>query len=103
MQVNRNPYSFTVEIREKCGRRHQRHADTGKMTMVCTHLRELSTLCEQHEIRPGSADLIRLVCKQCDEDEACPSTFMDEYDARHPQETQATGTTDELVKDDAQC
>lgn len=54
--------------------------------MVCTHLRELYDLCEQHQIRLGGADLIRIVCKQCEQDETCPSTLMDEYDARHPDE-----------------
>jgi hypothetical protein len=27
--------------------------------------------------------LIRVVCNQCGEHEVCPSTLMDEYDARH--------------------
>jgi len=66
--------------------------------MVCTHLRELYTLCEEHEIRLGGSDLIRLVCKQCDEDETCPSTLMAEYDASHPEESQ----TPAAAKDDTQ-
>ncbi|MCA9061794.1 MAG: hypothetical protein KDA96_02015 [Planctomycetaceae bacterium] len=51
--------------------------------MVCTHLRELYQLCETHQLRLGGADLIRLVCKQCDQEETCPSVLMDEYDAHH--------------------
>jgi len=54
--------------------------------MVCTHLRELYELCEQHQIRLGGTDLIRIVCKQCEQDETCPSTLMDEYDAHHSEE-----------------
>ncbi len=52
--------------------------------MVCTHLSELYQLCEKHQLRLGGSDLIRLVCKQCDQEETCPSVLMDEYDAAHP-------------------
>jgi hypothetical protein len=70
--------------------------------MVCTHLRELYDLCEKHKIRLGGSDLIRVVCKQCEQDETCPSTLMDEYDSRHPKETQSLATTDDLANEDAQ-
>ncbi len=70
--------------------------------MVCTHLRELYTLCEQHEIRMGGTDLIRLVCKQCEEEETCPSTLMEQYESRHPEETLATKAPEKSTNDDAQ-
>ncbi|MFN8707825.1 MAG: hypothetical protein ACK526_13230 [Planctomyces sp.] len=50
--------------------------------MVCTHLTELYQLCEKHELRLSSSDLIRLVCRQCEQEETCPSVLMDEYDSR---------------------
>ena len=51
--------------------------------MVCQHLRELYQLCEKNQLRLGGADLIRIVCKQCDQEETCPSVLTDEYDASH--------------------
>lgn len=50
--------------------------------MVCTHLKELYVLCEQHDLRLGGSDLIRIVCRQCGHVETCPSVLMDEYDSR---------------------
>lgn len=52
--------------------------------MVCTHLSELYQLCEQHQLRLGGSDLIRIVCQQCEQEETCPSVLMAEYDERHP-------------------
>ncbi len=49
--------------------------------MVCQHLSELYQLCEKNQLRLGGADLIRIVCKQCDHEETCPSVLMDEYDS----------------------
>jgi hypothetical protein len=49
--------------------------------MVCSHLRELYDLCETNQLRLGGADLIRVVCKQCNQEETCPSVLMDEYDS----------------------
>ncbi len=53
--------------------------------MTCVHLRQLYKLCEDHHLKLGSADLIRVVCHQCGEQEVCPSTMTDEYDARQRQ------------------
>ncbi len=52
--------------------------------MSCVHLKKLYELCEQEELRIGGADLVRLVCTQCGEQEVCPSMLMEEYDATHP-------------------
>jgi hypothetical protein len=49
--------------------------------MVCQHLHELYELCEKNQLRLGSADLIRIVCKQCNQEETCPSVLSDEYDS----------------------
>jgi hypothetical protein len=51
-------------------------------SMTCVHLQELYKLCQEHELRLGSSDLIRVICSQCREEEVCPSTLTDEYDAR---------------------
>jgi hypothetical protein len=49
--------------------------------MPCVHLQQLFQLCQDHEIKLASSDLIHLVCTQCDEKEVCPSVLTDEYDA----------------------
>jgi len=51
--------------------------------MVCTHLRELYDLCQRNHLRFGGSDLIRIVCKQCDQVETCPSVLTDEYDSAY--------------------
>ena len=55
--------------------------------MVCDHLKELFELCETHQLKIAGPDLIRIVCKQCDKHEVCPSMLMDEYDARYEDES----------------
>ena len=52
--------------------------------MTCVHLRQLYQLCEEHDLKLGSSDLIRMVCHQCGEQEVCPATLTDEYDAKQP-------------------
>ncbi len=51
--------------------------------MTCTHLKDLYRVCQQHNIKLGSSDLIRIVCPQCGIEENCPSVYTAEYDARH--------------------
>ncbi|MEZ6132108.1 MAG: hypothetical protein R3C59_25895 [Planctomycetaceae bacterium] len=53
--------------------------------MVCSHLKQLYQLCEDNQLRLGGSDLVRIVCRQCDETETCPSVLMDEYDAHEEQ------------------
>ncbi len=50
--------------------------------MACVHLQQLYKLCQEQSLKLGGADLIRVVCNQCGEQEVCPSTLMDEYDAK---------------------
>ena len=45
--------------------------------MPCIHLRQLYDLCEKHELRISSHDAIRIVCRQCEEQEVCPSSLTD--------------------------
>ena len=56
--------------------------------MVCTHLKELYRYCEENQLRLGGADLIQVICKQCEEEETCPSLLMEQYDAKHPEESE---------------
>jgi len=49
--------------------------------MTCVHLQQLYNLCQEHDLKLGSSDLVRLVCRQCGAQEVCPSVLMDEYDA----------------------
>lgn len=68
--------------------------------MVCTHLRELYQLCETHQLKLTGPDLIRIVCKTCDQHEVCPSMLMDEYDARYisDEETESSAVRDSVLK-----
>jgi len=74
------------------------------ISMVCTHLRELYDLCEKNQLRLGSSDLIRVVCKQCNQEETCPSVLMDEYDSAYredrpePHPQGRTGTSESPKK-----
>ena len=54
--------------------------------MTCVHLQKLFRHCQENDLKLSSSDLIRVVCNQCGEQEVCPSTLMDEYDAKrsHP-------------------
>ena len=50
--------------------------------MTCVHLQKLYKLCQEQDLKLGGSDLIRVVCRQCGQQEVCPSTLMDEYDAQ---------------------
>ena len=54
--------------------------------MSCVHLKKLFDLCAQEDLKIGGTDLVRIVCKQCGEQEVCPSMLMEEYEASHPEE-----------------
>ncbi len=65
--------------------------------MVDTHLKELYQLCETNQLRIGSSDLVRIICRKCDKSETYPSVLLDEYDSQSP----ADDSSDELSKDAA--
>ncbi len=54
--------------------------------MPCVHLRQLYAICQQHDLKLSSSDLVRIVCQQCGVAETCPSTLAAEYDSTHPTE-----------------
>ena len=33
--------------------------------MTCVHLQQLYKLCQEHDLKLGGSDLIRVVCHQC--------------------------------------
>lgn len=45
--------------------------------MACVHLQQLYKLCQEHDLKLGAPDLVRVVCHQCGEQEVCPSMLMD--------------------------
>jgi hypothetical protein len=51
--------------------------------MPCKHLKELYDICQAHDLKLSSTDLIRIVCPTCGVEEVCPSVLCDEYDTRH--------------------
>ena len=56
--------------------------------MVCEHLKQLYQLCETQQLRFSGSDLVRIVCKQCEQDETCPSMLYEEYEDKHPEEAE---------------
>ena len=53
--------------------------------MACVHLQQLYQLCQDHDLKLGGSDLIRVVCHQCGEQEVCPSALIDERDSKESQ------------------
>jgi len=56
--------------------------------MPCVHLKQLYDLCQEHQLRfqLSGSDLVRIVCRECQEQDVCPSVLTDEYEAQHPEE-----------------
>jgi hypothetical protein len=48
--------------------------------MTCVHLRELYSLCQAHDLKITSSDLVRIVCPQCGVVDTCPSILSQDYD-----------------------
>lgn len=59
---------------------------------TCVHLQQLVNLCETSQVRLSSSDLIHIVCKQCNQDEVCPSMLVEEYESRHPEQKEPAPT-----------
>jgi hypothetical protein len=51
--------------------------------MTCKHLKDLYAICQQHQLKLSSTDLIRIVCPSCGVEEECPSVLCSEYELRH--------------------
>ncbi len=51
--------------------------------MTCVHLQKLYEMCDENHLKFSSSDLVRIVCKQCEQEEVCPSVLVGDYEARH--------------------
>lgn len=51
--------------------------------MPCTHLRQLYEVCQSHNLKLSSSDLIRIVCPTCGVEDVCPSILTEEFERRH--------------------
>lgn len=52
--------------------------------MTCVHLKKLFELVDENQLEFSSSDLVRIVCKQCEKEEVCPSVRVGDYVAVHP-------------------
>jgi hypothetical protein len=68
--------------------------------MTCKHLKELYAICQTHQLKLSSTDLIRIVCPQCGVEEVCPSVLEEEYEARHHKEEAAAADSTQLRQDE---
>jgi hypothetical protein len=66
--------------------------------MTCVHLRQLYELCDENQLEFSSSDLVRIVCKQCEREEVCPSVLVGDYAAVHPENE--IDETDQSSNDD---
>jgi hypothetical protein len=57
--------------------------------MPCKHLHELYEICQTHNLKLSSTDLIRIVCPTCGVEDVCPSVLCEEYESRHVQQDNA--------------
>jgi hypothetical protein len=56
--------------------------------MVCTHLRKLYELCQQQQLYFSGSDLVRIVCKECQSEEVCPTSLTVESLEEAPSDPQ---------------
>jgi hypothetical protein len=69
--------------------------------VTCKHLKELYEICQAHQLKLSSTDLVRIVCRQCGIEEVCPSVLAEEYDTRHSEKTgPATPRSDSAAQAD---
>jgi len=45
--------------------------------MPCSHLKELYEVAQKHDLRIAASDAVHIVCRQCDEQETCPTALTD--------------------------
>ena len=62
-------------------------ANKRDLAVTCQHLRKLYQLCQEHDLKITSSDIVRITCRECEEIEVCPTTLTDEYDARLEQKS----------------
>ncbi len=45
--------------------------------MPCQHLQEFFALCQKHDLHIAGRDAVKVVCRQCEQQEVCPSSLTD--------------------------
>ena len=45
--------------------------------MVCEHLQEFFEVCDKHGLQIASPDAIKIVCRQCEQQQVCPTSRTD--------------------------
>lgn len=53
--------------------------------MACIHLRQLYELCQTNKLSFSSSDLVRIVCKECESAEVCPTSLVYESAEDEPE------------------
>jgi len=53
--------------------------------MTCVHLKKLYEICDENQLQFSSSDLVRIVCRQCEQEEVCPSVLVSNYESQHPE------------------
>ena len=62
--------------------------------MACVHLQELYRLCQEHQLRFATPDLVKIVCRECDSTDVCPSNLVEENkDSREAESNDAQETS----------
>lgn len=54
--------------------------------MPCVHIQQLYQLCRDSQVKLSSAELIHLVCRQCNQEEVCPSLLYEQYEEMNQEE-----------------
>ena len=54
--------------------------------MTCVHLKQLYQICELHDLKLSSSDLIRITCPECGVQETCPSAHLNEFETNEDDE-----------------
>jgi len=85
LRENNLPAVLVVSVKKANNGRNE-HCISKGPNMTCVHLKQLYDLCIKEDLKIGGTDLIRIVCKQCGEQDVCPSMLMDEYEAQHPED-----------------
>ncbi|MEM6978782.1 MAG: hypothetical protein AAF539_03875 [Planctomycetota bacterium] len=67
----------------------------GNAKMPCQHLKELYDVAAKHDLKIAASDIVRIVCRQCDEQEKCPTALTD--GAEVIRTGQRTGTSARVI------
>ncbi len=69
--------------------------------MSCIHLKKLYELCTNEGLKISGADMVHIVCKQCGEQEVCPSRLMTDDDLKDEPDSAPPATKSEDPRADS--